>query len=116
MSIKTSVYAKLIVEGIHNWANCPIEEVSYLRDLHRHQFHIIAHRYVYHDDRDIEFIEFQHKIRAYLTNKYWSDKYKCCLFGSMSCEMIGSELLEKFGLFKCEVSEDGECGAIVEKV
>ena len=37
-------------------------------------------------------------------------------FGSMSCEMIGEWLLESFpNLYKVEVWEDWENGAIIEK-
>ena len=34
-------------------------------------------------------------------------------FKSNSCEMIARDLIDKFGLNKCEVNEDGENGAIV---
>jgi len=33
----------------------------------------------------------------------------------MSCEMIARELIEHFNLSRCEVSEDGENGAIVTR-
>ena len=37
-------------------------------------------------------------------------------FGSMSCEAIGEWLLEHFpNLYKVEVFEDGENGAIIER-
>lgn len=118
--IKTEVYCTLQVEGVHNWPECPFEEVIYLRDLHRHMFHIKAYAAVNHDDRDIEFIMLKHKIQHYLINKYGSigqngrmmDDY-LCVFGAMSCEMIARELIEEFGLTRCEVSEDNENGAIL---
>lgn len=44
MNYKSVVYSRLKVEGIHNWRNCPIEEVSYLKDDHRHLFEIIAYK------------------------------------------------------------------------
>ena len=111
--LRTEIYAKLEIEGLHQWTDCPIVEVDYLKHLHRHNFGIIAYADVSHDDRDIEFIEFKHKIHEYLNSKYYNEQYKCCVFGQMSCEMIAKELILKFELSRCEVSEDGENGAIV---
>lgn len=107
------VFCTLKVEGIHFWPDCPIEEVSYLRDPHRHLFGIKAFKTVYHDDRDVEFIWFKHQIQHYIDQTYYNGQYKCCLFGAMSCEMLAQELIEKFDLSRCEVDEDGENGAIV---
>lgn len=107
------VYAYLQVEGVHWWADCPIEEVSYLKYPHRHTFHITAHVCVSHDDRDVEFIVLKHSIREYLEKKYWDDTWKLLKFGGMSCEMIAEELIDEFGLSMCVVSEDGENGATV---
>lgn len=109
-----TVWCSFQVEGIHCWADCPFDEISYLRDPHRHMFHIKAYATVSHHDRDIEFIMLKHKVQEYLNENYWNDLYKCLYFGTMSCEMIGRELSNKFNLCKCEVSEDGENGAIVE--
>jgi hypothetical protein len=112
------VWAHVEVEGVHWWADCPLDEVSYLKYPHRHMFHIDAHAYVDHGDRDIEFIVLKHKIQEYLKEKYWDDTWKLLKFGGMSCEMIAKELIDQFGLYKCAVSEDGENGGIVtvEKV
>lgn len=115
-TITTEVYCSLAVEGIHNWTNCDIEEVSYLKFPHRHMFGIKATVNVSHDDRDVEFIVLKHKIRDYLNIQYWDSKHKCLLFGSMSCEMIARELIEQFDLSSCEVNEDGENGAILTVV
>ena len=112
----TKIVARLQLEGIHRWLLCPIEEVNYLRNYHRHVFHIIAHCYVNHSDRDIEFIELTHKIKTHLNDHYYDDMHKCLFFDDNSCEMIASELLHKFNLDECEVNEDGESGSIVTKV
>lgn len=109
----TEVYCTLTVEGVHCWANCPIEEVSYLRNIHRHMFGIKAYVTVNHDDRDVEFIWLKHQIQDYLVTKYFDTTLKLCNFGGMSCEMIGKELGDKFKLSRVEVNEDGENGAIV---
>lgn len=123
METLTQVYCSLQVEGVHRWPECPFEEVPYLRDLHRHVFHIKAYKEVTHDDRDVEFIMLKHQIQHYLLSNYASegqdghfmDDY-VCIFDAMSCEMIARELIEEFGLSSCEVNEDGENGAIVCRV
>ena len=110
----TSIIARVNIEGLHRWKKCPIDEVSYLRDYHRHMFHIIGKAYVSHADRDIEFIQLTHKIKDYLTKMYYSESYKCCLFGDSSCEMLAKELAIEFGLYEVEVNEDGESGSIIQ--
>jgi hypothetical protein len=107
----TVVYCTVLFEGIHCWPECPFEEVKYLRDPHRHIFHIKAHKQVFHDDRDVEFIMLKHQVETYLRDTYPRGR-----MGLTSCEMLGRELMNKFGLIEVEVSEDGENGAIVSKV
>lgn len=111
--IRREVFCSLEMEGIHNWPGCPFDEVGYLRDPHRHMFHITAFVNVSHDDRDVEFIMLKHEIKEYLYDKYWDDEHKCLWVGSMSCEMIAAELIDKYNLCKCIVSEDGENGAVL---
>lgn len=118
--ITTKVVVSLQVEGVHCWADCPIEDVLFLRDPHRHMFHIKATKVVSHDDRDVEIIMLKRAMKHNLLVLY-SDKTKAALsieeplfFGTMSCEMIARHLLEKFELSSCEVLEDGENGAILE--
>lgn len=117
--MKTEVYCTLQIEGTHYWADCPFDEVSYLRNNHRHLFGIKAYKEVTHDDRDIEFIMLKHRIETYIKNKYMhrvgndAVSQLLCEFGGMSCEMIAKELIEEFELSRCEVNEDGENGAIV---
>jgi len=110
--IITEVYCTLHIEGTHNWPDCPITEVDYLRVPHRHMFHVKAYTVVNHDDRDVEFICLKHRIVDYV-RKYFNHIKQLHEFGAMSCEMIARELIEEFGLSKCEVNEDNENGAIL---
>lgn len=109
MNIKTTVYCTLQFEALHNWPNCDILEVDFLKYPHRHMFHIKAYRTVSHDDRDTEFIVLKREIISYLEEKY-SDRN----FGHQSCEMIARELINEFKLSACEVSEDNENGCFLE--
>lgn len=107
----TTVYCTVQFEGIHHWPGCPFEAVRYLRDPHRHIFHIKAHKRVYHDDRDVEFIMLKHEIQQYLAATYSGG-----IMGAKSCEMLARELMERFDLIQVDVSEDNENGAIVSKL
>lgn len=113
MKTKTEVFCTLQIEGLHAWVDCPFEEVAYLRDMHRHVFWIRAWKKVNHDDRDVEFIMLKHEIQNYLFGTYYNHAIKMFRFGPMSCEQIGRELMERFGLSRIEVSEDNENGAVL---
>jgi len=102
------VFARNQWEATHAWPECPIEEVAFLRDEHRHVFHIESHKVVTHDNRDTEFIVLKHRIAEALEEWYPDHR-----MGSTSCEMLGIRLIGAFGLSKVMVAEDGENGAWV---
>lgn len=106
--LKSVVFCSLQFEGFHNWPGCPFEEVKYLRDRHRHIFHVKAFKRVTHSDRDVEFIMMKNAISAFIRDLYPRGE-----MGATSCEMLAEILINKFELCQCEVNEDGENGAIV---
>jgi hypothetical protein len=67
-----------------------------------------AEKEVTHDDRDIEFILFKREVERAI--KHANNERAL----NWSCENWAHYLLESLGLAKCEVSEDGENGAVVE--
>lgn len=102
--------------GLHRYpaaeTNIGLDDVSYLANVHRHLFKFKVSIEVWHDDRDIEFHQFQNWLMSLYENGERLD-YK-------SCEMI-SDALAKIIQVKypgrkliIEVSEDGENGSIVE--
>ena len=101
------IVVNLQYEATHNWPNCDIPEVAYLKHPHRHLFHIKCKAEVNHSDRDLEIIMFKRGVLQHLEEKYAGS------FGSQSCEMIALELFILFELTECQVLEDGENGAIV---
>lgn len=101
------IEVNLQYEALHNWKLCPLEEVKFLRDDHRHIFHITVRKKVSHNDRDIEIIMFKKAIESYLYDKYHN------YLGSMSCEMLAEELINEFELTYAKVLEDGENGAVL---
>lgn len=123
--IKTSIIIRFQLEGFHNFPQAKniFPEVGFLSDKHRHIFHFELKKQVNHDDRDVEFILFKREVESYLIDKYggnYSEDHPpfsyFCEFGSMSCEMIARDLLEKFDLESCSVFEDNENGSICEKI
>jgi hypothetical protein len=109
------VYCQTRFIGFHNWPEAP-HEVKYLRDKHRHEFHVKATVKVDHSNRDVEFITLRKVLDYYL--RPLSDEQTDLNYRSMSCEMIADELIEHlkgkdYNVYSVEVSEDGENGAIV---
>lgn len=113
--MKKRIVVKLSVDGTHQWKDCPIEEVSFLKNIHRHMFYIRLEKEVTHNDRDIEIIELKHNIINYLKLNYYNEDLRTHCFKNMSCEMIAQDLLETFFADLVEVLEDNENGAILVK-
>ena len=85
-------------------------DVSFLGYPHRHTFHFKIAIEVFHDDRDIEFIQFQRWILSLYNQGTLQNDFK-------SCEMMSDDLYiqitKKYPGRKIEidVSEDGENGS-----
>ena len=123
---KSMIWVTFQKEGIHKYpaaledpklATGDEYDVSFLGYPHRHTFHFRVCIEVFHDDRDIEFIQF----KRWLERLYSADKSGGVLvLDYKSCEMICDELAEtinkKYPNRKMEitVSEDGENGATIE--
>jgi hypothetical protein len=112
--MKKFIEVKVDVQGLHQWVDCNLPHVEYLKYLHRHTFQVLARAEVNHGDRDIEFIDFKHQLKQYIAKRWYDPAYGCCNFGPMSCEMIAEDILNQFGLCRVSVSEDGEFFGIVE--
>ena len=106
-------------EGIHKYPTALTDpnlatgdeyDVSFLGHPHRHIFHFRVAIEVFHDDRDIEFIQFKRWLEKLYAEKTLALDYK-------SCEMISDDLylaiIERYPGRKVtiEVSEDGENGS-----
>tara|TARA_R100001510_G_C7633920_1_gene192403 strand:- start:242 stop:583 length:342 start_codon:yes stop_codon:yes gene_type:complete len=113
--MKTSVVVSFSMEGFHCWPEAKevFPEVGFLSDRHRHQFGFRCYAYVTHSDRDEEFILMQRRIKKQLRGMFGGNILE---FGRMSCEDIAEYILEaNLNLYKVEVWEDWENGAIVER-
>jgi hypothetical protein len=116
--MKYSVVVTFSLEGFHNWpaAKDIFPEVSFLSDRHRHMFGFRCYARVTHTDRDKEFILLNREIKRNLQLNFEKETANVLEFGAMSCEAIGEWLLGQFPeLYKVEVWEDWENGAIIER-
>ncbi len=102
------IIVKLQVEGLHNWENCNIPDVDFLKYPHRHIFHIELAKSVEDSDREIEIIMLKRQIKEYLGTEP-------VRFNGLSCEMIGEDLLNQFDADYVIVLEDNENGAKISR-
>lgn len=100
-------------EGFHRWRDAP-NNVSFLRDLHRHEFHLDVIMGVEDADREIETITMKRWLIEILDRSYL--KSTMGIASEWSCEQIaeyiGYAIQEKYGsrFLLVEVLEDGENG------
>jgi hypothetical protein len=102
------VVVKLQSEFLHHWPECPLEDVSFLRNAHRHVLHITAKKLVHHADRQVEIITLKRQIQSLMKVIFPPD-----VLVRQSCEDVATALVRAFSLHSCEVLEDGENGAEV---
>lgn len=101
-------------EALHRYPTAP-EDVAFLRNTHRHIFHVVVWIEQFHDNREVEYIRFKRWLEGELPRD-GAD------LGSMSCEHIASQILDVITTkyegrqVSVEVSEDGENGALVENI
>lgn len=108
------IYVTFQFEGIHCYPGVEIDGVGFLTHPHRHVFHVRVELEVFHDDREIEFIDFKRSLK---------DEFKDGEYDNKSCEMIAQDIIQfvedNIGherKINVEVAEDGENGAIVKGV
>ena len=109
-------------EGLHKYpaalddpklATGGADDVSFLGYIHRHIFHFKVAIEVFHDDRDIEFIQFKRWLEALYSEGTLELDYKSC---EMICDDLAQFINKKYPGRKIEltVSEDGENGATIK--
>ena len=109
-------------EGIHRYPAAATDpnlctaveyDVSFLANAHRHIFHFRVWIDVFHNDRDIEFIQF----KRWLENLYRDGTIQ---LDFKSCEMISDDLYLQIAArypdraVWIEVAEDGENGCLIK--
>ena len=93
-------------------------DVSFLGTPHRHIFHFRVSIDVFHNDRDIEFIQFKRWLESLYTGNNTNNGSVLAL-NYKSCEMIADDLYDQIAArypnraVIIDVSEDGENGCII---
>ena len=118
---KRMIFVTFQKEGIHMYPAAASDfnlktgdeyDVSFLGTPHRHIFHFNVAIEVFHNDRDIEFIQF----KRWLENLYKGGTLE---LNYKSCEMISDDLYEVIATrypnrnIEITVSEDNENGATI---
>lgn len=112
MQSKSSVWITTSFIGFHRWPEAPAE-VSYLRNLHRHLFHVRV-TVPTTEDRGLEF----HILKKYVDERIAiNSKHQLDI---VSCEVMAETLAKQIitgqyilSWVEVTVSEDNECGATV---
>jgi len=121
-SAKREIWVTFSKEGVHRYPGADTDpmlatgdwdDVSFLGVPHRHIFHFRVSIQVFHNDRDIEFIQFKRWMeRLYNEEGVLELDYK-------SCEMIADELYTKIADrypgrdVSISVAEDNENGCLI---
>jgi len=115
-------------EGIHKYPAAATDpnlatgdeyDVSFLASPHRHVFHFRVWIDVFHNDRDIEFIQFKRWLENLYTS-YRSSANSVLALDFKSCEMIADDLYIQIAAryperaVWIEVAEDGENGCLIK--
>jgi len=110
--VRTYVWVTDTFAALHRWKDAP-ESVKFLRDYHRHVFHVKLTVRVRGDDREVEFFTLKRNLRDVLNVGYHDKVF------DLSCEQVAAQLLiyfqNQYEVQSVEVSEDGENGALVVK-
>ena len=119
---KSMIWVTFQKEGIHKYpaalddpklATGDEYDVSFLGYPHRHTFHFKIAIEVFHEDRDIEFIQFKRWLEKLYNEDVIQLDYKSC---EMICDELAETINEKYPNRRMEitVSEDGENGATIQ--
>lgn len=115
------IWVTLRKEGIHKYPAAATDpllatgdeyDVSFLANPHRHIFHFRVWIDVFHNDRDIEFIQFKRWLENLYNKGTLALDYK-------SCEMMADDLYIQIAdrypdrAVWIEVAEDGENGCLI---
>jgi hypothetical protein len=118
------IWVTFCKEGIHKYPAAATDpllatndeyDVSFLAYPHRHIFHFRVSIDVFHNDRDIEFIQFKRWLEA-----LYSSQDSVLKLDYKSCEMIADDLyIQIAGRYPdravwIEVAEDGENGCLIK--
>lgn len=109
MTGSTTIWVRSQFIAFHRWKDAPIE-VAFLRQWHRHVFHVQLELNVNHLERAVEFFMLKEELNKLLStweNGCW--EYSCETFATY----IAQHFQENYDVRCVSVSEDNENGACV---
>lgn len=121
MNTSTLIFVTAQFEGWHCWPEAP-EQVSYLRQLHRHLFNVKVFVKVGTPDREVEFHMLKGWVKECIGRRLepMTRRVSHDVVQSASCEMLAHALRAQLVAEHPQlvvtgvlVDEDGECGALV---
>ena len=117
--LTTHVFVTFQVAGFHCWPEAPAH-LAFLRDSHRHQFHVRVELEV-ESSRQVEFFELEAECKSILAHLGNRMPLETLDFQGDSCENIAAYLLmelieDDYKPTSVSVSEDGQHGAVVRAV
>ena len=95
-------------------------DVSFLASPHRHIFHFRVWIDIFHNDRDIEFIQFKRWLENLYSGTGPYNQHQILDLDFKSCEMIADDLYTQIAArysgraVWIEVAEDGENGCLIK--
>ena len=116
-------------EGIHRYPAAATDprlntageyDVSFLANAHRHIFHFRVWIDIFHNDRDIEFIQFKRWLENLYSGTGPYNENRVLELDFKSCEMIADDLYTQIAAryperaVWIEVAEDGENGCLIK--
>ena len=116
--IKQYVEIETDFQAIHNWPECPFDEVSFLKHPHRHKL-IVTVKVETAKDRQIEFYILKNKVDKIINTIFGIEMTK--KLGRMSMEELSFKILDELKrdydcFMEVSVSEDGQARGIVEYI
>ena len=105
-------------QGIHNWPECPFEEVSFLKFPHRHKITVTV-KIETTKDRQIEFFMLKDNVDDIIDKLFGKKRTK--ILGRKSMEEISTKILEQIKkkhdcYIEVKSCEDGQATGIVEYI
>lgn len=126
---KRQIWVTFQKEGIHKYPAALTDpmlatgdeyDVSFLGYPHRHTFHFRVWIDVFHNDRDIEFIQFKRWLENLYNSTNNNTQSSVLALDYKSCEMIADDLYVQIAnkypgrSVWIEVAEDGENGCLIK--
>lgn len=108
--MSTYAVVKTRFQGLHRYPDAPAP-VEFLSHPHRHEFHVRVLLQQFHDERDVEYLQFKDELNAVLKGFPMHEADSCETMARMLAQILTGRYPGRGGSVR--LTEDGENGAIV---